>query len=99
MQTFIDLSNVADLEERRVLVRDGLACANVRPWTQATVHLRDGRSFDGTCPELAWLIGEPLIGANGDYLPDLQFLRLVVGSGRELQTSLRDVRAIEVVAA
>ena len=94
MQTFIDLSNVADLEERRILVRDRLAGGNVRPWTQATVHLRDGRSFDGTCPELAWLIGEPLIDANGDYLPDLQFLRLVVGSGRELQTSLRDVRAI-----
>ena len=54
--------------------------------------------FAGTCPELAWLIGEPLIDANGDYLPDLQFLRLVVGSGRELQTSLRDVRAIELVA-
>ena len=99
MQTFIDLSNVADLEECRVLVRGRLAGANVRPWTQATVHLRDGRSFDGTCPELAWLIGEPLIDANGDYLPDLQFLRLVVGSGRELQTSLRDVRAIELMAA
>lgn len=69
MQTLIDLSHVADLEERRVLVRDRLAGGNVRPWTQATVHLRDSRSFVGTCPELAWLIGEPLIDANGDYPP------------------------------
>ena len=99
MQTLIDLSNIDDLEDRRVVVRDRLASANVRPWTQATVRLADGHSFAGTRPELAWLIGEPLIDAHGDYLPDLQFLRLVVGPGRELQTSLRDVNAIELAGA
>ncbi len=91
MQTLIDLSNVADLEDRRVLVRDRLASASVRPWTQATVLLSDGRSIDGTCPELAWLVGEPLTDANGAYLEDLQFLRLVVAPSRQLRTSLRDV--------
>jgi hypothetical protein len=99
MQTLIDLSNIDDLEDRRVLVRDRLASANVRPWTPAIVRLTDGHSVAGTSPELAWLIGEPLIDATGDYLPDLQFLRLVVGPGWELRTSLRDVSAIEVAGA
>ena len=99
MQTLIDLSNVASLEDRRVLVRDRLASANVRPWTPATVRLADGRSVAGTRPELAWLIGETLIDAHGDFLEDLQFLRLVVGPGQLLQTSLRDVSAIELPGA
>lgn len=99
MPTLIDLSNIAGLEDRRVLVRDRLASANVRPWTQATVHLADGRSVDGTCPELAWLVGDPLIDANGDYLGDLQLLRVVVGPRGLLRTSLRDVSAIELADA
>ena len=94
MQTQIDLSNIGDLEDRRVTVRDHLASANVQPWTRAIVRLDDGRSFDGNNCELCWLVGEPMVDAEGDYLPDLQFLRLAVGPGQELRTSLKDVRAI-----
>lgn len=68
MQSPIDLTAITDVEDRRVVVRDLLAGANVRPWTGATVHLEDGRSFKGRHPELCWLVGEPLVDENDDYL-------------------------------
>lgn len=96
MRTLIDLTNIAALEKRRIEVRDRLAQANVAPWTQAVVHLEDGRSFPGRRPELCWLVGEPLVDVSGAYLPDLQLLRLALGPTWELRTSLKDVRAIEL---
>jgi hypothetical protein len=99
MQSPIDLTTITDVEDRRVVVRDLFAGANVGPWTGATVHLEGGRSFKGHHPQLCWWLGEPLIDEDGDYLPDLQLLRLKVGPSHALQTSLRDVRAIELTSA
>jgi hypothetical protein len=99
MQGIIDLTVINDLEDRRAVVRDRLAEARVRPWTPVMVCLADGRSFEGCRPEPCWLVGEPLVDQNGNYLPDLQFLRLEVGPDQVLQTSLRHVQAIHLMSA
>jgi hypothetical protein len=96
MHMLIDLTNIVELEKRRIEVRDRLAHAKAEPWTPAMVHLEDGRSFSGSHLELCWLVGEPLVDSRGTYLPDLQFLRLTIGPTRILQSSLKDVRAIEL---
>jgi hypothetical protein len=95
MQLTLDLRSIGDLDERRIVTRDFLAGAPVRPWTPAVFELQGGLTASGTHPRLVTPI--PAVkDAAGHFLPEVQVLAVSLDPEFFGWASLGDVDEIRM---